>query len=176
MATRCGSDSGPQLKSAILVGVPSQEPESHEALVQWSVEYWEDQNGRSLFAVWYEKLRDYDQAVVDTVITRVVMRLGISVCDTEWGKPLGDGLYEVRIRRSLNAILNWGTPVNVDEDSITVEGGDKTVLLRLFCTFHGDKVVLLFQGYDKGKDPSDKKQRREIDKARKMLKSWKQNP
>lgn len=50
----------------------------------------------------------------------------------------------------------------MDEDSISVEGGDK--------------VTLLFQGYDKGKDPSDKKQQREIDKARKMLKSWKQNP
>lgn len=136
----------------------------------WSIEFWEDDRGRSPFEVWFTKLHEYDQAVVDAVLTHVVARLGMDVCSTEWGKPLGRGLYEIRIRQSLNAILNWGRPS--DQDPVTVDGGDKTVLLRLFCTFHGAKIVLLFQGYDKGKDPSDKRQEREIAKARKHLTQW----
>jgi hypothetical protein len=33
-------------------------------------------------------------------------------------------------------------------------------------------VVLLFQGYDKGKDPSDRRQAKEIKIARRHLKAW----
>jgi hypothetical protein len=31
----------------------------------------------------------------------------------------------------------------------------------------------LFQGYDKGKDPSERRQQREIKRARKYLDAWK---
>ena len=47
------------------------------------------------------------------------------------------------------------------------------VLIRVICTFHGDKIVLLSSGYDKKKDPSDKRQQREIAKARKIHEQWK---
>ena len=36
------------------------------------------------------------------------------------------------------------------------------ILLRVFVHFHGSRVILLLGGYDKGKDPSEKKQQREI--------------
>jgi len=39
-------------------------------------------------------------------------------------------------------------------------------------TFYGDRVVLLFQGYDKGKDPSERRQTKEIRTARKHLRAW----
>lgn len=77
----------------------------------WTVEVWADRTGRSPFAEWFESLHEYDQAVVDAVVTCVLARLGIDVCRTEWGKALGQGLYEVRVRRSLNAVLGWGCPV-----------------------------------------------------------------
>jgi hypothetical protein len=54
-----------------------------------------------------------------------------------------------------------------------VTGADRTVLLRVFCTFHGDRIVLLFHGYDKKKDPSAKRQAREIARARKLHAAWK---
>jgi hypothetical protein len=114
----------------------------------WTVEVWEDATGFSPFGSWFAKLHEYDQAVIDAVIRHVVARLGADVCKTEWGKPLGRGLYEIRIRRSLNAVLGWGR--SAADEPAEVEGGDKTVLLRLFCTFHGAKIVPLFQGYDKG--------------------------
>ncbi|GAB2469172.1 hypothetical protein [Xylanimonas ulmi] len=116
---------------------------------EWTVEVWEDENGRSPFASWFDRLEEQDQAIVDAVLTRVVATLGIGVCSTEWGKALGDGLYEVRMRCSLNAILNRGRSTELEP--LQMAGGDRTVLLRLFCTFHGNKVVLLFQGYDKRK-------------------------
>lgn len=133
----------------------------------WKVEVWEDARGRSPFDVWFNKLPQYEQAVVDAVIEHILTPLGRDICNTEWGKPLGDGLYEVRIRRTLTAIRTWGATQGVG-------GGpqERQVLLRLFVTFHGSRVVLLFHGYDKGKDPSVRRQKREIAQARKMLRAW----
>jgi len=31
----------------------------------------------------------------------------------------------------------------------TIAGVDRPVLLGVFCTFHGNKIVLLFHGYDR---------------------------
>lgn len=137
----------------------------------WRPEVWEDRHGRAPFTKWFEKLGDYDQAVVDTAIKKILVPYGIDIAATEWGKPLGDGLYEFRIRRSLSTLINWGT--SEEEWESLPPQMDKTVLLRIFCAFHGDRIILLFQGYDKGKDPSEKRQGREIKKAKKYLRAWK---
>ena len=79
--------------------------------IRWTVDAWEDdRTGRCPFAAWFGKLNEYEQAVVDAVIENIVAPLGMNICDTEWGKPLGGGLYEVRIRRTLSAIRTWGVP------------------------------------------------------------------
>lgn len=81
----------------------------------WTVEAWEDdRTGQCPFAVWFGKLDQYEQAVVDAVIENIVKPLGMNICDTEWGKPLGGGLYEVRIRRTLSAVRTWGSPAGGD--------------------------------------------------------------
>lgn len=49
----------------------------------------------------------------------------------------------------------------------------ESILLRVFVAFHGNQVVLLLDGYDKGSDPSPKRQQREIAAARKLLADWK---
>jgi ribosome-binding protein aMBF1 (putative translation factor) len=46
------------------------------------------------------------------------------------------------------------------------------ILLRVFVYFHGDRVILLLSGYDKGDDPSERKQQKEIQEARKYLTEW----
>lgn len=85
------------------------------------------------------------------------------------GKPLGEGLYEFRVRRSLRAILaEAGIPIPDD-----LRGADRQVLLRVLCTFHGKKIVLLYSGYDKLRDPSPKRQAKEIKAALKMHRAWK---
>jgi hypothetical protein len=43
------------------------------------------------------------------------------------------------------------------------------VLLRVFCHAYGRRVILLLGGYDKGRDPSDRRQQAEIEKARARL-------
>lgn len=146
----------------------SEEGEDNEDSIKWAVEVWEDSNGRSPFTKWYDKLDDYDQAVVDTAITKVLEPIGMDIAGTEWGKALGGGLYEFRIRLSLSTLLHWGETQAQDDPPWK----DRKVLLRIFCTFHGDRIVLLFQGYDKGKDPSEKRQQKEIKKARKNLREW----
>lgn len=139
----------------------------------WTVEVWEDPSGHSPFMSSYRKLGQYEQAVLDAVIEHVLTVHGIDICGWEWGKALGDGLYEVRVRRSLDEVLTWGQPA---ESGSSKDGSAKTsgVLLRLFVTFHGNRVVLLFNAYDKRRDPSERRQDREIKAARKHLKAWRQ--
>jgi hypothetical protein len=43
----------------------------------------------------------------------------------------------------------------------------------LFVHFHGQRVVLLLDGYDKREDSTSRRQQREIAAARKILRAWK---
>jgi len=43
------------------------------------------------------------------------------------------------------------------------------ILLRVFCHAHGDGLILLLGGYDKGANPSKRGQQREIAEARRRL-------
>ncbi|MFC5930336.1 hypothetical protein D6T64_15905 [Cryobacterium melibiosiphilum] len=77
--------------------------------------------------------------------------------------------YEFRVRKSLQAILSQAN-VELPAELVDV---DRNVLIRVFCTFYGDKIVLLYSGYDKKNDPSEKRQQREITRARKIHEQWK---
>ena len=143
----------------------------NEPTPEWSIEIWAPKGKRAPFETWFDKLDENDQAIVDAVIEKVLKRLGIDICDSTWGKPLGDGLYEVRIKESLHSIINGDKP---EEEWETLSpGAERPVLFRIFCAFYGGKIVLLFQGYDKKKDPSAKRQQQEIAKAKKEYKAWK---
>ena len=65
-----------------------------------------------------------------------------------FGRPLGEGLFEFRI-------LEDGLPA------------------RAFCHAYGERLILLLGAYDKGKDPSERRQNQEIKVARGRLKAWK---
>src|SRR5690606_20563407 len=102
-------------------------------------------------------------------IEHVLRVHGIDICAGGWGKPLRDGLYEFRVRKSLRTILKSAglSPPPGSE-------ADRPTLLRVFCAFHGDRIVVLLHGYNKRVDPSDRRQRREIARARKLHAQWKQ--
>jgi hypothetical protein len=90
--------------------------------------------------------------------------MGQDVCSTEHGKHLGKGLFEFRVRhdeRVIRGKIGDGSP-----------GRPVEVLLRIFCHAYGQRVVLLLGGYDKGAAPSKKRQDREIETARKRLRSF----
>lgn len=138
---------------------------------EWTIDVWEDpKTGQAPFKTWLMKADPYDQAVAIKVLEKVVQPLGMDICSTEWGKALGGGLYEIRIRTSLQSAETWG---ETDPEPAEDFNHNRTVLLRIFTTFHGSKIVLLFNAY-KGKDPSEKRQAKEIKKARKHLKAWKE--
>jgi hypothetical protein len=127
----------------------------------WTVEIAGDN-----FERFMRKLPGYERDVVDAAIRHVLAVDGIGICESEWGKALGGGLYEFRVRRSLAAILNSA--------GITDAGrARRPVLVRVFCAFSGNKLVILLGGYDKLRDPSVKRQQRESAAARAALSAWK---
>jgi len=89
---------------------------------------------------------------------------GIGICASEYGRHLDRGLCELRIRRH-------------DEQTIVKKAGlamlaqtpRADVLLRVFCHAMGDRLILLLGGYDKGGNPSSRRQAREIGVARRRL-------
>ncbi|MBV7292679.1 hypothetical protein [Corynebacterium sp. TAE3-ERU16] len=109
------------------------------------------------------KLPEYEQAVLEAALVNVLGVLGKDTCRSEWCKPLKGGIYEFRMRRSLHSILSEAGK-SLPED---LRGGvDRRVLLRVFC--------ILLGGYDKKRDPSPKRQNREIRAVRRELKKWRE--
>jgi len=132
---------------------------------------WQVEAASGDFARFARSLREYEQVVIDAAITKVLAVEGPAICESERGKALGRGLYEFRIRKSLDAILKT-------RGEAQMRGGKRPVLLRTFCAFERGRVVLLLGGYDKGKDSSGSRQQREIAAARRVLAEWnrKQGP
>jgi hypothetical protein len=88
-----------------------------------------------------------------------VQRLGIAVCGTEFGKQLGGGLFEFRLRSDLR-------------DQVPPGDVAGRLLLRVFCHAHGDRLILLLAAYDKGENPSPRRQNAEMALARERLRDW----
>lgn len=65
-------------------------------------------------------LPEYEQAVLIAAIEHVLARRGIDICAGDWGKPLGEGLYEFRIKKWLKAVLG---SAGIDHDE---PGADRT--------------------------------------------------
>jgi hypothetical protein len=132
---------------------------------EWTVEVHETKSGSVPFETFFASLDPYRRAVLDVAIKTILARQGHNVAGTEWGKALREGLYEFRVRRELATICREvGVPAPTDVP------GDGQVLLRVFFAVYGARIVLLFGGYDKGADPSGKRQEKEIARARKLLK------
>ena len=90
----------------------------------WRVEYFSDD-----FERFYLRLPAYEQAVVTAAITHVLEAHGIDAFDGGWGKPLGGGLYEFRVQRSLDAILSLAGVAPSQSETM-----GRQVSLRVFCT------------------------------------------
>lgn len=71
----------------------------------------------------------------------------MDVCGTSFGRQLGAGLFEFRLR-------------------------EEGLLVRILCHAYGDRLILLLGAYDKGRDPSERRQNREISEARARLREW----
>jgi hypothetical protein len=100
----------------------------------------------------------------EEAIRLVLARRGLAVVETEFGKALGGGLYEFRLRWSAAEVQRKVEGVAAE----TAAKAEKIMLRVFFCT-SGRKIILLLSGYDKARDPGKTRQDREIARARKLL-------
>jgi hypothetical protein len=145
------------------------EPELEPGPGQWTLRLAEAADGSCPYATFLKSLDEYSFTVLDIAVGTFLARQGHNVCDTEWGKNFGGGLYEFRVRRTLSVLCNLAG-IDVPASLNT----DHKILLRVFFAVEGDRIVLLLGGYDKGDDPSEKRQNKEIKKARGLLTDHKQ--
>lgn len=112
-----------------------------------TIEFYEDEAGRKPALEWLQGLDRRSRRVIGTAMREILQQQGVQVCGTSFGKQLGKGLFEFRVR-------------------------EEELLFRVFCHAHGDRLILLLGGYDKGKDPSPGRQVAEIEAARQRLTAW----
>jgi hypothetical protein len=101
---------------------------------------------------------------LEEAIRLVLARRGLAVVETEFGKALGGGLYEFRLRWSAAEVKRKVEGVAGE----TAAKAEKIMLRVFFCT-SGRKIILLLSGYDKARNPGKTRPGREIAQARKLL-------
>jgi hypothetical protein len=134
---------------------------------KFTLEFFVDDDGKHLVRDWLRSLSLTKKQVLGQAMNAVLQELGIGVCDTQFGKQLGQGLFEFRLRQKVGEVGAG-------------KGGKKLppeeILLRVFCHAHGDHIVLLLGGYDKGEDPSKKRQTHRCASSRPLLSSPRPHP
>jgi len=132
----------------------------------WDVEFYEDENGREPCRDWIEDLSREKRLALETALEHVLAVRVLDVVRTEFGKALGHGLYEFRLRWSAAEVARKVGAVLAEQVSET-----ETILLRVFFCTSGSRIILLLSGYDKAKDATGRRQDREIAQARKLLRA-----
>jgi hypothetical protein len=131
---------------------------------EWSLEFYQDGSGRELCREWIEGLSREKRLALETALEHVLAVRGLNVVESEFGKPLGQGLYEFRLRWSAEEVASKVGVVLAQPVTET-----ESILLRVFFCTSGSKIILLLSGYDKARDSGDRRQDREIVAARKLL-------
>ncbi len=117
------------------------------------LEFYEDEQGRKPVLNWItDELDRHARRALGTAMRQILQEQGIGVCGSPFGRQLGDGLFEFRLREA---------------DLLEAD-----LLLRVFCHAHGERLILLLGGYDKAQDPSKRRQKAEIAAARGRLRAW----
>lgn len=137
----------------------------------WQLETFVTDDGLEPIKTFFDDLDDFTFAAIDAALTHVLARRGIDLVRTEWLKPLGGRLHEFRVRHTADEVRQMFGGDQEDAASNVISPPTR-VLLRVFVHFYGDRVVLLLGGYDKGADPSGRRQEREIARARTLLTAW----
>ncbi len=119
---------------------------------------------------WLRRLPEPKRAAWLAFVDFALVPMGKDIAQSGYVKPFSQGLFELRVDHDAAELAQvFGVDLSTRPElaGLATEG----ILLRVFCTFYGDKVVLLLAGLDKGADP--KAQPRAIRAARKLLSDWK---
>lgn len=138
--------------------------------MQWELEFYADKHGREPVREWLDDLDDVKRAAALRGLSVILANEGPGVSRSEYGTPLGKGLFEFRLRIDAASVLAKHHPALLDRFPDQPRG---QVLLRVFCHASEGRLILLLGAYDKGDDPSDRRQRKEIAVARRRLTDWK---
>jgi putative component of toxin-antitoxin plasmid stabilization module len=134
----------------------------------YEIEFYVDDNGNEPALTFMRSLPGMKKRAIGVAINEVLQYLGPHVAEGNFGRNLGGGLYEFRLDQDAEQILRRsGKKARPERD-----GGK--ILLRLFFHPHGNKVLLLLCGYDKGERPSKRHQQEQIDEARRLLNRWRE--
>jgi hypothetical protein len=126
--------------------------------------YDEPDTGRAPVYDWIKnELSAFQRRSLGIAMSEILERQGVGVCGGDYGKQLGRGLFEFRLRHGADEIATMFTTKNPDARD------KEQILLRVYCHAYGDKIVLLLAGYDKLASPSKKRENDEIALARKRL-------
>lgn len=144
----------------------------------FEIEFYEDDAGAKPVLDWIKNdLTPTKRRALGSAMRRVLQVHGVAVCRNHWGKKVhDDGIYEFRLRMTGRQVLNLEAEIHeISEDEARQRLGidaSADILLRVFFHPHGDKLLLLLGGYDKGEDPSSRRQQAEIRTAQGRLKAW----
>jgi len=130
----------------------------------YKLEFFAEDDGTKPVLAWIKNdLTATQRRAVGTAMRRVLQVNGVGVCSSPWGRQLGDGLFEFRVRLTGRQLLSegWARPGSID--------ASERILLRVFCHAHGDRLILLLGGYDKGSAPAKSRQSTQITTARARL-------
>lgn len=131
---------------------------------RWIPEPFITASGDNPFERFVSRIPDVGAVALESAIRLVLATRGLDLARTEWLRPLGRGLYEFRVRHDATEIARM-----FSGGSVAAGSARRDILLRLFVHFHGDRQILLLNGHDKGADTSERRQRREIARARRLL-------
>jgi len=134
----------------------------------YTIEFFRGADGSEPVRRFIDSLSNDKRDALLAALAHVLARQGLDVCRSEWGKQLGGGVAEFRLRHDEREILA--------RDGITMsdlpESSPEKILLRVFFHAHGKRLILLLSGYDKGTRSNARHQQREIERARTHLKEW----
>ena len=109
-----------------------------ESTAPFTIEFYEDAQGRKPVLRWIEKdLTPQQRRVLVAALDEILAHEGVGVCGMQFGRQLGRGLFEFR----------------VSQPSLKI-------LLRVFRHAHGDRLVLT--SGDEGSDSCRPAHRRSV--------------
>jgi hypothetical protein len=138
---------------------------------RYTLVFYAEASGREPLADFLDGLEPYKRAALVAGLSEILAAQGLDVCASEYGKHLGKGLAEFRLRHSYDEINRRFRSREPVSPQFPQHGG--RLVLRVFFHAYGDKLVLLLGGYDKGRRPSRRKLEAEIARARKRLRDFK---
>lgn len=134
-----------------------------DAQPPYAIEFYEDDAGNEPALAFMRSLDGVKKRAIGVALRELLQYLGPDVAEGNFGRNLGDGLYEFRLDQDAEQILRRkGKDAKPEMD----EG---RVLLRVFFHPYGERILLLLAGYDKGEHPSKPYQQAQIEAAKKAL-------